>query len=90
MNKGDLIKLVAEKANISKAQATDAINATFDGIQDALVKEDKAAFIGFGTFSISERKARVGINPSTRAEMKIPAMKLVKFKPGKALKDAVR
>ncbi len=90
MNKGDLIKLVAEKASISKAQATDAINATFDGIQDALTKEDKAAFIGFGTFSISKRKARIGKNPATGAELKIPAMNLVKFKPGKALKDAVR
>jgi len=90
MNKGDLIKLVADKADISKAQAAEAINATFDGIQGALENEDKAAFIGFGTFSLSKRKARVGKNPATGAEIQIPAMNLVKFKPGKALKDAVR
>ena len=90
MNKGDLIKVVAEKANLTQAQAAEAINVTFDEIQGALVKEDKAAFIGFGTFSISKRKARKGKNPATGAEIQIPAMNLVKFKAGKSLKDAVR
>lgn len=82
--------MVAEKADISKAQAAEAVNATFAGIQGALENDDKAAFIGFGTFSLSKRKARVGKNPATGAEIKIPAMNLVKFKPGKSLKDAVR
>ena len=90
MNKGDLIKLVADKAGLNQTQAADAINATFEGIQGALVNEDKAAFIGFGTFSISKRKARKGKNPATGAEIQIPAMNLVKFKAGKALKDSVK
>ncbi len=90
MNKGDLIKLVAEKAQLTQTQAAEAINATFDEIQGALVKEDKASFIGFGTFSISKRKARKGKNPATGAEIQIPAMNLVKFKAGKSLKDSVK
>jgi DNA-binding protein HU-beta len=89
MNKGDLIKLVAEKANLSKAQAADAVNATFSSIEGALKQGDKGAFIGFGTFSVSRRNERKGKNPATGQEITIPAMNLVKFKAGKALKDSV-
>jgi len=89
MNKGDLIKLVAEKAGISKAKATEAVNAVFEGIEGTLKKGDKAAFIGFGTFSISKRSERKGKNPATGKEITIPATNVVKFKAGKALKDAV-
>ncbi len=90
MNKGDLIKLVAEKANLTQAQASDAMNAAIEGISNALKNDDKVSFIGFGTFSTSQRKARKGKNPATGKEIEIPAMKLVKFKPGKALKDLVK
>ncbi len=90
MNKGDLIKLVAEKANLTQAQATDAVNVAIEGMTDALKKEDKVSFIGFGTFSVSKRNERKGKNPATGKEITIPAMNVVKFKPGKALKDAVK
>ena len=89
MNKGDLIKFVAAKAEISKAKATEAVNAVFEGIEETLKKGDKAAFIGFGTFSVSKRSERKGKNPATGEEITIPATNVVKFKAGKALKDAV-
>ena len=89
MNKGDLINAVADKANITKAQAADAVNTVFSSIEGTLKQGDKASFIGFGTFSISKRAAREGRNPSTGATIKIPASNQVKFKAGKALKDSV-
>lgn len=89
MNKGDLINVVAEQAGISKAQAGDAVSAVFDAIETSLKAGDKAAFVGFGTFSTSERKAREGRNPLTGATIKIAAKTMVKFKAGKALSDSV-
>ena len=89
MNKGDLINLVASKAGLTKAQAADAVNTVFEGIEGALKNEGKAAFVGFGTFSKSHRASRKGKNPSTGQEITIPAMNVVKFKAGKALKDSV-
>jgi DNA-binding protein HU-beta len=89
MNKGDLINKIAESANISKAQATDALNAVLDGIADALKAGDKVTLIGFGTFSVSRRDARTGRNPQTGASIKIDAKNVVKFKPGKEISDAV-
>jgi DNA-binding protein HU-beta len=89
MNKGDLINAVASSANITKAQATDAVNTVFGSIENTLKKGDKASFIGFGTFSTSRRAAREGRNPSTGQTIKIAASTQVKFKAGKALKDSV-
>lgn len=89
MNKGDLISKIAENANLSKAQATDALNAVLDGIEDALKSGDKVTLIGFGTFSVSRRDARTGRNPQTGASIKIQAKNVVKFKPGKEISDAV-
>lgn len=89
MNKGDLINKIAEKADISKAQATDALNAVLDNINDALKDGDKVTLIGFGTFSVSERAARTGRNPQTGETIEIAAKKVVKFKPGKELSDSV-
>ncbi len=89
MNKGDLIDVVAEKSGISKAQAGDAVAAVFGAIEGSLKKGDKAAFIGFGTFSTSQRAARDGRNPATGATIKIPAKTMIKFKAGKALSEAV-
>ena len=85
MNKGDLINQIAENANLSKAQATEALEATLGAISETLKKGDKAALIGFGTFSITERAARTGRNPKTGAPIQIAAKKVVKFKPGKVL-----
>lgn len=89
MNKGDLINNVAETAGISKGQASDAVNCVFDCIEKSLKKGDKAAFVGFGTFSTSRRAAREGRNPATGATIQIPAKTTVKFKAGKALSESV-
>lgn len=89
MNKGDLIKSIADQSGISKTQATDALNAVIDGVSAALKGGDKVTLIGFGTFSVSERAARTGRNPSTGETINIAAKKQIKFKPGKELDDAV-
>lgn len=82
MNKTELINAVAEKANLSKAQAKAALDATLNTISEALLKEDRVALIGFGTFSVAEKPARTGINPRTKEKIEIPARKAVKFKAG--------
>ena len=89
MNKGDLVSVVAEKAGITKGQAGDAVNAVFEAIQGTLKNGDKAAFVGFGTFSTAKREAREGRNPLTGKTIKIEAKTSVKFKAGQALNDAV-
>ena len=89
MNKNDLIGVVAEGANITKAQAGEAVDAVFEAITSSLKKGDEVRLVGFGTFSVSKRKASVGRNPATGAEIKIAAANQAKFKPGKGLKDAI-
>jgi len=89
MNKGELITIVADAAGVTKAEATTAVDTIFGSIESCLKKGDKAAFVGFGTFSTTDRKARDGRNPATGATIKIPAKTVVKFKPGKALSDSV-
>lgn len=89
MNKGELVKVVAEKAELSQKEATAAVTAVFDAIKSALIEGDTVQLIGFGTFSIKERAAREGRNPSTGELMHIPAKKAPAFKASKALKDAI-
>lgn len=89
MNKGDLISKVAESADITKVQATDAVNAVFNSIRDAVKSDDKAAFVGFGTFSLAHRPERQGRNPRTGESITIQAKNNVKFKAGKELTEAV-
>ena len=89
MNKNDLIGVVADTASITKAQAGEAVDAVFQAVTEALTKGDEVRLVGFGTFSVSKRKASIGRNPATGAEIKIPASNQAKFKPGKGLKDAV-
>lgn len=89
MNKGDLINKIADSANLSKAQATDALNAVLDGVTESLKDGDKVTLIGFGTFSLSHRKARSGRNPQTGETIQIAAKNVVKFKPGKEITEAV-
>ncbi len=89
MNKTDLVQEVVGKAAVSKAVAEKAVNAVFDGIAEALSKGDKVSLVGFGTFSVAERSARVGRNPRTGEKINIAATKVPKFKAGKALKDKV-
>lgn len=89
MNKGDLINSVSDAASISKEQASEAVNAVFNSIEATLKAGDKAAFIGFGTFSTAVRAARQGRNPATGATIQIAEKTQVKFKPGKALADSI-
>ncbi len=89
MTKADLIGKMAAGAKISKAAAAKALDALIDGVKGSLKKEEKVTLVGFGTFSVSKRKARKGRNPRTGKEIKIPARKVPKFTAGKAFKDAV-
>jgi len=90
MNKAELITAVADKADISKADAGKAIDAVFEVVGKALKKKDKVSLVGFGTFMVRERAARIGRNPKTGAPLKIKASKTPSFKAGKALKDAIK
>lgn len=90
MTKADLVVKIAEKANITKANAERALNAFLETVESTLVKEGKLTLTGFGTFVVEERKARTGRNPRTGAKIQIPSTKVVKFRPGKLLKDAVK
>lgn len=89
MNKTELIEHIAGSADISKAAATRALDAVIDAVKTTLKKSGTVTLVGFGTFSVGERAARTGRNPRTGEEIKIKAAKVPKFKPGKALKDAV-
>jgi len=89
MNKNELVSVVAEKAGLSKQDATSAVDAVFDALQGAMAKGDDVRLVGFGTFSVSHRAASKGRNPSTGAEVDIPARNVARFTPGKGLKDAV-
>lgn len=89
MNKTELVQAIAENANLTKVQAKAALDATLDAVTGALKGGDKVALIGFGTFQVIKKDARQGINPATKAKIKIPAKKVVKFKPGVALAVAV-
>jgi len=89
MNKAEMIDIVATKANASKAATATIVAAAIEAISDALAKGDSVQFIGFGTFSVQERKARTGRNPQTGKEIKIAARKVARFKPGAALSAAV-
>ncbi len=90
MNKGDLIDAIARDAAITKTQAQNALDSLVDNVQGALKQGQKVTVVGFGTFSTSEREARVGRNPQTGASIQIAAKKVVKFAAGKALKDGVQ
>lgn len=89
MNKTELIAAVAEKADLSKKDAEAAITATVDAITEALTQGEKVQLVGFGSFEVKTRAARVGRNPRTGEEIPISEAKLPVFKAGKALKDAV-
>lgn len=90
MNKSDLIEHIATQADISKAAATRALDAIVGGVKTTLKKSGSVTIVGFGTFAVTKRAARTGRNPRTGAAIKIKAAKVPKFKPGKALKDAIR
>jgi DNA-binding protein HU-beta len=89
VNKNELVAAVADAADISKADATKAVDSVFDTITDALKSGGDVRLVGFGTFSVAARAASEGRNPRTGEKINIPASKQPKFKPGKGLKDAV-
>jgi DNA-binding protein HU-beta len=89
MNKTELVEKIAAGAGLSKVDAKKALDATVAAIKDALIAGDKVALIGFGTFAVAERPAREGINPATKAKIKIAAKKVAKFKAGAELADAL-
>ena len=90
MNKTDLIKEIATNAGINQTDAEKSLNAIMTSIQDGLTNGGKITLIGFGTFSTVERAERQGRNPQTGKAITIPAKKVIKFKPGKALAEAVK
>ncbi len=89
MNKNDLVSVVADKTGLSKADSTNAVDSVFDAVTDALQGGGEVRLVGFGTFSVSQRRASEGRNPRTGEKIQIPASKQPKFKAGKGLKDAV-
>lgn len=89
MNKSELVDYIAGEAEISKAAAGRALDAVTTAVKKTLKKGGTVTLVGFGTFSVGKRAARIGRNPQTGAEIKIKAAKVPKFRPGKALKDAV-
>ncbi len=89
MNKSELIEHIAKQADISKAAAGRALEAVIGGVKTTLKKNGSVSLVGFGTFSVTKRAARAGRNPRTGDAIKIKSAKVPKFRPGKALKDAV-
>ncbi len=90
MKKTELVKKMAKEAGIAKGAAEKALDSFLDGVKRTLKKGNKVALIGFGTFSVATRKARIGRNPRTGQAIKIAARKIAKFSAGKALKDLIK
>ena len=89
MNKNDLVAAISSSAGLSKSDATRSLESLLDTITNALKRGEKVSIVGFGNFTVNERKATVGRNPRTGETIQIPASKRPKFSVGKALKDAV-
>ena len=89
MNKGQLVDRMAQSAGISKSAADRALNGFMEAVTEALSANEKITLVGFGTYSVFERKARTGRNPRTGEPMEIAAKKVVKFKPGTRLSESV-
>lgn len=90
MNKSELISSIAQASGLTKVDSKKALNATMKSISGALAKGDKVTLVGFGTFSVANRAARTGINPSTKQTIKIKAKKVAKFKAGADLAGVVK
>ncbi len=89
MSKTELVEIIAKEAGLTKADASRALDATLNGIMTGLKKNGKVSLVGFGTFSAKKRAAREGINPLTKAPLRIPAKTVASFKAGSKLKDAL-
>ncbi len=90
MNKAQLIEQLAKSTKLTKVDCESVINATLDAVKKSVKKGDDVTLIGFGTFTRTKRKARMGRNPQTGKEIKIPAMTVPKFRPGREFKNFVR
>jgi DNA-binding protein HU-beta len=90
MSREELIEKIAREAKLSKTQADKALRSTLDGITNSLKKGKRVSFVGFGTFTVGKRKARMGRNPQTGETIRIAAARVPKFRAGKQLKDAVK
>ncbi len=90
MNKAELVEAIAKDAKITKSQAQNALDSFTKNVEKSLKKGKKVTLVGFGTFSTSKRAARTGRNPQTGKPIRIPARRVARFAPGKALKDSVR
>jgi DNA-binding protein HU-beta len=89
MNKAELVEAIATRADISKNKASEVVDAFVESVTEALRKGDSVTLVGFGSFVVTKREARIGRNPKTGENLNIPASNVPKFKPGKSLKDAV-
>jgi DNA-binding protein HU-beta len=89
MTKAELVEAVAKSADIPKGAAEKAVTAFISSVSDALKKGERVTLVGFGSFEVSQRQARTGRNPQTGKEINIAEAKVPKFRPGKALKDAI-
>ena len=90
MNKSELVARIAELANLSKVDAKKALDGAMVAVKESLKKGDKVQLVGFGTLAVKKQPARQGINPATKQAIKIPAKKVVKFKAGAELAEAVK
>ncbi len=90
MNKEEVVSKIVEDASITKAAAEKALKSLVETVSETLAKGENLTLVGFGTFSVAQREARKGRNPQTGAEINIAASKVPKFKPGKALKEALQ
>lgn len=90
MNKVELVAAMAERSGLSKKDCETALNAMTESVTAALKADDKVQLVGFGSFEVKERTARIGRNPQTKETIEIPASKAPVFKAGKALKDAIQ
>jgi DNA-binding protein HU-beta len=90
LNKQDLIAKIAKDTGLTKVAAAQAVDSFFDGLTRAFKKGQSVTFVGFGTFKVVTRKARTARNPQTGAAIKIPKRKVVRFTPGKGLKDTIK
>ncbi len=90
MTREELVTKIAGDAGITKKAATAALSAFMDGVMESLEKGEKLSLVGFGTYSVGQRKERTGINPQTKKKIKIPARQVPVFKAGKKLKDIVK
>ena len=89
MNKTKIIGLIAKKANITKTDARKTVGAFIQTVEESLKQGDKVGILGFGSFVVSQKAARMGINPKTKESINIPARKVIKFKPGTSLSRVV-